>query len=293
MATGESFYSLFYNRLDESQKQLGTRSSESLPAIINSEVSTLDRLKEDDTRALEYSLTFMDEGPFLIGGISPVCDDRMDELLYMSEDEITKAIKNMRSSISRLRAKMNQKSEDDQKKLRSYQSKLELYSLWKRYGGSTDDQLIPHVLPHAGDNQAEGHQNLSSMVSKKKGSNLYCRYNTLFRNKNYGKTYSPADLFVELNLCFSSTEAACERFFRYLSLIEKKAYRLNLNGTKACQLAVLRYYSSEIYQWMGKGKAAAKTLYDIMYLNDWLIVCYISAECRKRSQKLGTTCSDY
>ena len=67
----------------------------------------------------------------------------------------------------------------------------------------------------------------------------------------------------------SRQQAACERFFRNLSLIEKKQYRLNLDGTKACQLAVLRYYSSEIYQWMGKGKTTTKkTLYDIMYMDD-------------------------
>ena len=41
MAVGEKCYSSYYNSLDESQKELGTRSSESLHGIVESEVLTL------------------------------------------------------------------------------------------------------------------------------------------------------------------------------------------------------------------------------------------------------------
>ena len=184
----------------------------------------------------------MEEDPFLFGYISPVDDDNMDVLLCMSEAEITRLIKATRKSIKRkedaLKVKEDPRLREEKRVL---ESKQKIYELWKENGGSRDDDLIRSMLPQAGVNQIEMDNHLSTMVSKKKGSNLYCRYNTLFRSKNYGKTYSPADLFVELCLCFASTEAACERFFRYLSLIEKKQYRLNLEGTKACQLAVLRY----------------------------------------------------
>ena len=270
MAVGEKCYSSYYNSLDESQKELGTRSSESLHGIVESEVLTLTKPKDDDIRALDYGLMYMEEDPFLIGYISPVDDDNMDVLLCMSEAEITRLIKATRKSIKRkedaLKVKEDPRLREEKRVL---ESKQKIYELWKENGGSRDDDLIRSMLPQAGVNQIEMDNHLSTMVSKKKGSNLYCRYNTLFRSKSYSKTYSPADLFVELCLCFASTEAACERFFRYLSLIEKKQYRLNLDGTKACQLAVLRYYSSEIYQWMGKGKTTTKkTLYDIMYMDD-------------------------
>ena len=52
--------------------------------------------KDDDIRALDYGLTYMEEDPFLIGYISPVDDDNMDVLLYMSEEEITRLISNTR-----------------------------------------------------------------------------------------------------------------------------------------------------------------------------------------------------
>ena len=80
---------------------MGTRSSESLHDIVESEVLTLTKPKDDDIRALDYGLTYMEEDPFLIGYISPVDDDNMDVLLYMSEEEITRLIKATGTSIKR------------------------------------------------------------------------------------------------------------------------------------------------------------------------------------------------
>ena len=80
---------------------MGTRSSESLHGIVESEVLTLTKPKDDDIRALDYGLTYMEEDPFLIGYISPVDDDNMDVLLCMSEAEITRLMSNTKKSIKR------------------------------------------------------------------------------------------------------------------------------------------------------------------------------------------------
>ena len=86
MAVGEKCYSSYYNSLDESQKELGTRSSESLHGIVESEVLTLTKPKDDDIRALDYGLTYMEEDPFLIGYIVHV--GSRDYTVDKSDEEI-------------------------------------------------------------------------------------------------------------------------------------------------------------------------------------------------------------
>lgn len=197
-------------------------------------------------------------GVLLKGTLGESSSYATQSLIAMSEKEINEKIRKLKNKIR------TRKSRD-----KDYSSEIaELSTLldWKQYGGSEDDHQRIET-PAASGQPLLLCDGIKHLVSEEKSRDLYSF--PCDKKCTEQKPSDPMVLMMESSLHLSASEADCERFFRIMSQMVKRSYVSTWRSDKACQMAFLSYYSTEIYYAMVDPSSHTSSIYDIFFNNKY------------------------
>lgn len=234
-------------------------------------------MSDSKKNPLKKALFYREGGAdnYLLVGKLHECADyaQLDSLMQMSEEQLDKKIvelekrlkkyktdnkvKNFQSDVITSEHKRGRKSQRDM-----IEREYALLCYWKENGIVEPDSMLEF-------NKSNPLQNdftvMRDNTSDEKGCSLF---NTPETPRYNGIINYPVKRYYEAHLCLASTESDCERFFRHLSLIVKKQYRVCMGGSKACDLALLKYYSSMVYYLFGNGMCQKKSISSLFFDKD-------------------------
>lgn len=221
------------------------------------------KLKESSVNPLWNALFYREGGDkayLLTGKLNASAGyAQLESVMQMDEVTIEKKINDLQKKLKQSECKANQSTSTGQKRGRKskrpeLEEQLALLIEWKNNGLAVPDKMLDSdwCTSLKGDFSV-----LRNNTSKEMGHNLYDTPRTPY----YSNIVNiPVKRYYEACLCLASTESDCERFFRILSLIVKKQYRVRMNGDRACNMAFLKYYATSIYYLFGNGKEERRTI---------------------------------
>lgn len=275
----DSFFKMVWELCDERErKTFPSKCSSSYKQYVCALMKLKPAEVEESTdNPLKKALFYREGGVdnyFLIGKLHECADyARLDSLMQMSEEELDKKIselekklkkyysnkpdnivKDFQSDVISSEHKRGRKSQKDM-----IEHEYALLRYWKCNGLAEPDNMLKF-------NRSNPLQNdftvLRRNTSDKKGCSLF---NTPKTPQYDGIINEPVKRYYEACLCLASTESDCERFFRLLSLVVKKQYRVCLNGDKACDIALLKYYSNMVYYLFGNGISQKRSISSMFF----------------------------
>lgn len=264
LEVSDSFFNKIWEMCDEHERNTFPCGYSTYKDYVRAYLSFRPRvIKESSVNPLRNALFYRKggvNGYLLIGKLNASADyAQLESVMQMDEVTIEKKISDLQRKLKQSECKACPSTSSGQKRGRKskrpeLEEQLALLIEWKNNGLAVSDKMLDSdcFTSLKGDFSV-----LLSNTSDEMGYNLFDTPKTPYHS---GIVNIPVKRYYEACLCLAATESDCERFFRILSLIVKKQYRVRMNGDRACSMAFLKYYATAIYYLFGNGKEDKRTI---------------------------------